>query len=673
MTTVREVSVKVTANVADFDSKMRAVQSRLARGIVSVDSLSTSTRNLARAKKNAAANIDQATGAIKRNNNALAQALRSHTIARDSANKVGNSYANVGYQLNDIGVMLAAGQNPLVLAAQQGTQLTQIMQELGRKGVTPVKALGEALRLVISPLSALTIAGIAALGFMVQFIRKTYESTKELTELSKALKTIDESIKSIHSERIIAEENLQLEEQVAIYRQIETLLAELAQREKDLENQKGLGKKQARVDIAALQAEIAYYRQRQQIINAEVIAARQAAELAQERLVAAREFANEYASASAAGQGVLSVEKSILQARQDASAEILRQNQYLINTAAYVNQWADTTAVMAQNVSVSASSLETMQAAARKYYTNLKAAQDAIAAGKTMIDAIPTSLNSAVAVAQTLGTTLAAAGAAFFSQFRGSQPGEVYSGRGSGTEWENWKQRREYYDTPDDPKTGGGGGNPLLSELEAVRDALASEEELQIESFQRQQETLQQALEQRLLTQQEYQQLMEAASVAHADRMVEIDAYKHGGSLDVAETFFGDMAAAMRSGNEKMLQISRTFGAAEALINSYRAFAQVIGDPTIHPLQKVALGTAVLGAGLNAANAIRGVTSSGGGGGGVGGSASGSAAASPTASQTSRNVAIELTGGPMYSRDQLVELFNQLNELTEDGAVIRLV
>ncbi len=75
--------------------------------------------------------------------------------------------ANIAAQFNDIGVMMASGQSPFILALQQGTQLNQVFTQMGG-GVKGVAAgMKSALMSVVSPLSLLTIgvvAGVAALG-----------------------------------------------------------------------------------------------------------------------------------------------------------------------------------------------------------------------------------------------------------------------------------------------------------------------------------------------------------------------------------------------------------------------------------------------------------------------------------------------------------------------------
>lgn len=210
------------------------------------------------------------------------------------------------------------------------------------------------------------------------------------------------------------------------------------------------------------------------------------------------------------------------------------------------------------------------------------------------------------------------------------------------------------------------------SDLEKLQESLMTEEELQIASLDRQQETLRAALEKKLLTRQEFNELMQDAEAQHAEKMAGIAVYKYGDTLAQTGQFMGDMASAMQSGNDKMLKVARVFGAAEALINSYRAYNQVIADPSLPWFAKIPAAVSVLGAGLGMVNAIKGV-SSGGGSAAASGGASSAASGSASAPQTSNNVAISLTGGDMFSRGQVIELINSINDAVDDGARIRLV
>ncbi|MEL7113976.1 MAG: phage tail length tape measure family protein [Pseudomonadota bacterium] len=70
------------------------------------------------------------------------------------------SVANLVAQFNDVGVMMAAGQNPIQLALQQGTQITQVFGNAGAGAA--VRSLGAAFMSMISPLNLITIGSIAA-------------------------------------------------------------------------------------------------------------------------------------------------------------------------------------------------------------------------------------------------------------------------------------------------------------------------------------------------------------------------------------------------------------------------------------------------------------------------------------------------------------------------------
>jgi hypothetical protein len=191
---------------------------------------------------------------------------------------------------------------------------------------------------------------------------------------------------------------------------------------------------------------------------------------------------------------------------------------------------------------------------------------------------------------------------------------------------------------------GGGGGrrgggsraNPIASQLESLQRSLLTQEEAQIASYARQQETLQAALEQRLITQEEYAALMEASQTQHGERMAQLDAYRYGSGLQQAQAFFGDMAGALSSGNDAMIRASRTFAATEALINAWRAYSQTIADPTLPWFAKFAAGAKVLAAGLSAVNAIKG--------GGKGGATGAGGAAAASGGQAPLSATLNLQG-----------------------------
>jgi hypothetical protein len=86
---------------------------------------------------------------------------------------------------------------------------------------------------------------------------------------------------------------------------------------------------------------------------------------------------------------------------------------------------------------------------------------------------------------------------------------------------------------------------------------------------------------------------------------------------------------------------------------------------------KFAAVAAVIAKGIGLVNSIKGTGSGGGGGGGT---APRGTPAAPVAQEGRRSTSavINLSGGDMFSRDQVVSLINSINEAMEDGARLRI-
>jgi hypothetical protein len=94
-------------------------------------------------------------------------AASSTELARGNQMAAGAT-GNLVAQFNDIGMMLAAGQNPLQLAIQQGTQITQVIGPMGAAGAA--KALGGAFIGMLAPINLITIGAIAAGAAVIQWL-----------------------------------------------------------------------------------------------------------------------------------------------------------------------------------------------------------------------------------------------------------------------------------------------------------------------------------------------------------------------------------------------------------------------------------------------------------------------------------------------------------------------
>lgn len=204
----------------------------------------------------------------------------------------------------------------------------------------------------------------------------------------------------------------------------------------------------------------------------------------------------------------------------------------------------------------------------------------------------------------------------------------------------------------------GGAANPIQGQLEALQESLMSQEQLEADSFARRQETLNAALQQRLISQQEHAALMEQVEKTHQFAMTKA-------TNDGVQTTLGHLG--------QLFQGSKKIGAAIALANSWVAFTEVLKDPAYigRPWARIAAAGAALSSGLNAVRNIKSAQPGGSASGGAGGGA-GMAGGANAAPQQTSNISLQLVGGDLFSRDQVLRLINSINEATADGARISL-
>lgn len=96
-------------------------------------------------------------------------------------NTASGSISNMTAQFNDIAVMMAAGQNPLQLAMQQGMQLTQVMGPMGAAGA--VSALKGAFLSMLNPMNLIVLGSIAAGAAMFQWLTGAGETARTLDDI----------------------------------------------------------------------------------------------------------------------------------------------------------------------------------------------------------------------------------------------------------------------------------------------------------------------------------------------------------------------------------------------------------------------------------------------------------------------------------------------------------
>jgi hypothetical protein len=226
-------------------------------------------------------------------------------------------------------------------------------------------------------------------------------------------------------------------------------------------------------------------------------------------------------------------------------------------------------------------------------------------------------------------------------------------------------------DVPAGGGGGGGGGRDFAAEFEALQTQLMTEtERVQLE-YETRLENLREFRAQRVATEEEFNELERRINADHANQMRDLELQGQNARLSVVSGMMGDLATILEAGGNRNLEIVRGFKIAEALISGYQAAVDAWqqgmrqGGPAV-----AALYTA---GSLAKTGALIAQMKSSSRGGGVAAGGGAVAANSTAAPQVSRNVAIQLTGGDMFSRDQVIQLINSINEAVEDGSIVRLV
>lgn len=133
--------------------------------------------------------IDNSTASMRMNT----AAANDNAAARRASGAHAGHTTNLLFQAQDIAMMTAMGQAPLMLALQQGTQVGGIFHQIGN-GRQIVTALGGALAGLLNPLNLATIAfiglGAAGVQALMSIGKDAEDATSALEEHSKWLDAI---------------------------------------------------------------------------------------------------------------------------------------------------------------------------------------------------------------------------------------------------------------------------------------------------------------------------------------------------------------------------------------------------------------------------------------------------------------------------------------------------
>lgn len=146
---------------------------------------------LATAGAQAETKIDTAMQGVGRSAEVAADRIGTAAARMDGATRAATQ--NLTFQLQDIGMMLAAGQNPFILAMQQGSQVAGALEGL-RGGAGILRGIGGAFAGLLSPVS---LATFAVIGFGSAAIQWLTDTSGEVKTLDDALGDLNRSLSDV--------------------------------------------------------------------------------------------------------------------------------------------------------------------------------------------------------------------------------------------------------------------------------------------------------------------------------------------------------------------------------------------------------------------------------------------------------------------------------------------
>jgi hypothetical protein len=237
---------------------------------------------------------------------------------------------------------------------------------------------------------------------------------------------------------------------------------------------------------------------------------------------------------------------------------------------------------------------------------------------------------------------------------------------------------------PEDEDGGGGGSGggarnildaitPSDEDIEAMREQFISAEDMVRERY-----------EEQLRMVDAFYADQEGKAEEHAAMRLEIERRMQqelaqirmaaaGEALGATSQMFEALAQAAGQGGEKLLRVSKILSAAQAFVNTLAGASEALRLPFPANL---AAAAKVISTGLGFVAAIRGTSSSGGGqvSPGVAGSSvsGGQTVGAPDEGPQRPSVALTLIGDQGFSRAQIVQIAEALNDSTDDGQLVEI-
>lgn len=566
--------------------------------------------------------VDKQITAVNRNmqnhNRFLAQ-------AGQQSNRFGVVTQQAGYQIGDFLVQVQSGTNWMVAFGQQATQLVGILPLMG----AGFMGLSTGALVALSAGLGIAIPLITALGAV--WMRTSDEVEVGASKQKQAYESVTQALENLRLERQMemsgagsASEQTLLNEVVAVSAERKVIAQELLELESRIGAETSLQIAAERGRLAVRDNELRLIEQRNSLILDEIEAERVARE-----------------KALAINDQMLAVELAHARAIGDSRRE----------ADAFTESMARAYGLMAQTKTAAAEMAIQVRNAANAW------------------------LN-----ASRVGGTMSGGGSSYLAQQynlygQGRRAGEQAS-RESGPLF------GPIEGVSGSGRSGGGSGamTTLQNKMEEVYQYLEQDKYL-IEqeniAYQQRQDTLQSALDKKMLTLQEYYVLEKNLKIKHEQDLLNIERQRQMSTLSQTGGFFGMLANVTQAGGQKVAKVSATFGAIEATIAAYVGAAKALADPNISFLGRIAAYGSVLAVGLKSVAAIRAAGNVGGGStsigsiGGGGSIGSATVAQSSTAAPAPQTVFIDsIDPDSLYSGETLINLFDAFyNENDKRGKV----
>ena len=595
----------------------------------------------------------------------------SYSTSAQAANKFaasqhagGAASANVFAQLNDIGVMMAAGQNPFQLAIQQGAQLNQVWASMGAegkslKGVAGV--LGGAISSMINPMALLTLGVIAGGAALVNWASSVFSASDTAEGFKDAVSQLKDSTAALNEslsltipdnyDRLLEKYGSLNDSIRAHINLMDSLNAQLI--------------RNSQVDVGGLFSEQfgSWWLDRQDEIKRAFNTTYDNARALDRAMTDLAEAKGPYAQIEAYDKLI----SELVKAGNGIEFLTSQQTAFILEVARGREE-----AIRARN-------------ALQELAPPIIDARNEAAALNETLSALPPIVLSYAPTDSSAPRSRPSA----IENAAKKEEKKKKKGRGGKSEAEKLKDE-------------------MKRRWETLNESFASEYNLTMQNYNKDLETLKWALNQKLIAQKEYETNLSllknmtwgteyqqnalqyqldivALEDANTKKLLSEEQYLirrqklqhdyYSSAINISQNQrsqtlsnmaedFAQMNSLAGGGYESLIRAQRSFAASSALINSYLAATQALADPSVPFWGKFAAYAKVLAAGMGAVNAIKG------GGSGSGSRGSSRADAAPaTKTEPTKNVLVRLEGDAWLT-GMAEQIMTQIYEASKDGRVI---